>query len=130
MLSIWSGQKFYRSEKELISQTVHPFQATLRQEGLIGRLKSERSEPATATWDEVKDDNTNVQDENVPVKDTGEPSVTMFSAQETPQHEGEGRSLIIRYYFAQYSITCIQRGLKGNNESGPLQQVVFKCRFY
>ena len=30
----------------------------------------------------------------------------------------------------QYSITCIQRTLKGSNESGLLQQVVFKCRFY
>ena len=29
-----------------------------------------------------------------------------------------------------YSITCIQRSLKGSNESGLLQQVVFKCRFY
>ena len=29
-----------------------------------------------------------------------------------------------------YSITCIQRLLKGSNESGLLQQVVFKCRFY
>ena len=28
-----------------------------------------------------------------------------------------------------YSITCIQRPLKGSNESGLLQQVVFKCRF-
>ena len=29
-----------------------------------------------------------------------------------------------------YSITCIQRPLKGSNESGLLQPVVFKCRFY
>ena len=29
-----------------------------------------------------------------------------------------------------YSITCIQRPLKGSNESGLSQQVVFKCRFY
>ena len=29
-----------------------------------------------------------------------------------------------------YRITCIQRPLKGSNESGLLQQVVFKCRFY
>ena len=29
-----------------------------------------------------------------------------------------------------YSITRIQRPLKGSNESGLLQQVVFKCRFY
>ena len=29
-----------------------------------------------------------------------------------------------------YSITCIQRPHKGSNESGLLQQVVFKCRFY
>ena len=29
-----------------------------------------------------------------------------------------------------YSITCIQRPLKGSNESGLLHQVVFKCRFY
>ena len=29
-----------------------------------------------------------------------------------------------------YSITCIQRPLKGSNESGLLQQVVLKCRFY
>ena len=29
-----------------------------------------------------------------------------------------------------YSITCIQRPLKGSNESGLLQQVVFKHRFY
>ena len=28
------------------------------------------------------------------------------------------------------SITCIQRPLKGSNESGLLQQVVFKCRYY
>ena len=28
-----------------------------------------------------------------------------------------------------YSITCIQRPFKGSNESGLLQQVVFKCRF-
>ena len=28
------------------------------------------------------------------------------------------------------SITCIQRPLKGSNESGLLQQVVFKYRFY
>ena len=32
--------------------------------------------------------------------------------------------------FQSYSITCIQRPLKGGNESGLLQQVVFKCRFY
>ena len=30
----------------------------------------------------------------------------------------------------EYSITCIQRPLKESNESGFLQQVVFKCRFY
>ena len=30
----------------------------------------------------------------------------------------------------KYSITCIQRALKGSNESGLLQQVVFNCRFY
>ena len=30
----------------------------------------------------------------------------------------------------KYSITCIQRPLKGSNKSGLLQQVVFKCRFY
>ena len=30
----------------------------------------------------------------------------------------------------EYSITCIKRPLKGSNESGLLQQVVFKCRFY
>ena len=29
----------------------------------------------------------------------------------------------------KYSIACIQRPLKGSNESGLLQQVVFKCRF-
>ena len=29
-----------------------------------------------------------------------------------------------------YSISCIQRPLKGSNESGLLQQVVCKCRFY
>ena len=29
-----------------------------------------------------------------------------------------------------YSITCIQRPPKGSIESGLLQQVVFKCRFY
>ena len=29
-----------------------------------------------------------------------------------------------------YSITCIQRPLKGSNESGLLQPVVFKCRFH
>ena len=28
-----------------------------------------------------------------------------------------------------YSITCIQRPLKGSDESGLLQQVIFKCRF-
>ena len=32
--------------------------------------------------------------------------------------------------FSKYSITCTQRPLKGSNESGILQQVVFKCRFY
>ena len=32
-------------------------------------------------------------------------------------------------YFG-HSITCIQRPPKGSNESGLLQQVVFKCRFY
>ena len=31
---------------------------------------------------------------------------------------------------SEYTITCIQRSLKGSNESGLLQQVVFKCRFY
>ena len=30
----------------------------------------------------------------------------------------------------KYSITCIQRPLKESNESGLLQQVVFKCRLY
>ena len=30
----------------------------------------------------------------------------------------------------EYSITCIQRPLKESNESGLLQQVVFKYRFY
>ena len=29
-----------------------------------------------------------------------------------------------------YSITCIQRPLKGSNKSGLLQQVVFECRFH
>ena len=29
-----------------------------------------------------------------------------------------------------YSITCIQKPLKGSNESGLFQQVVFACRFY
>ena len=29
-----------------------------------------------------------------------------------------------------YSITCIQRPLRGRNESGLLQQVVAKYRFY
>ena len=29
-----------------------------------------------------------------------------------------------------YGITCIQRPIKGINESGLLQQVVIKCRFY
>ena len=33
-------------------------------------------------------------------------------------------------YLCIYSITCIQRPLKGSNEIGLLQQVVFKCRFY
>ena len=32
--------------------------------------------------------------------------------------------------FILYSITCIQRPLKGSNESGLLQQVIFKCTFY
>ena len=30
----------------------------------------------------------------------------------------------------KYSTTCTPRPLKGNNESGLLQQVVFKCMFY
>ena len=30
----------------------------------------------------------------------------------------------------KYSITCIQRPLKGSNQKGLLQQMVFKCRFY
>ena len=34
------------------------------------------------------------------------------------------------YSTIMYGITCIQRPLKGSNESGLLQQVVFKCRFY
>ena len=34
------------------------------------------------------------------------------------------------HYTVKYSITCIKRPPKGSNESGPLQQVVFKCRFY
>ena len=29
-----------------------------------------------------------------------------------------------------YSITCIQRPLKGSNEIGLLQEVIFNCRFY
>ena len=32
--------------------------------------------------------------------------------------------------FLKFRITCIQRPLKGSNEGGLLQQVVFKCRFY
>ena len=32
--------------------------------------------------------------------------------------------------FPIYSITCIQRPLKGSNESGLLQQMVHKCKFY
>ena len=32
--------------------------------------------------------------------------------------------------FWRYSITCIQRRLKGSNKSGLVQQMVFKCRFY
>ena len=32
-------------------------------------------------------------------------------------------------FISLYSITCIQRPLKGSNESG-LLQVFFKCRFY
>ena len=32
--------------------------------------------------------------------------------------------------YTLYSITCIQRPLNGSNESGLLQQVVFKCKFY
>ena len=36
------------------------------------------------------------------------------------------------YFFTgpTYSITFIQRPLKGTNESGLFQQVVFQCRFY
>ena len=30
----------------------------------------------------------------------------------------------------EYSMTCINRALKGSNESGLLRQVVFKCRLY
>ena len=30
----------------------------------------------------------------------------------------------------KYGISCIQRPLKGSNESGLFQQVVFKCRFF
>ena len=30
----------------------------------------------------------------------------------------------------KYSITCIKRPLEGSNESGLLQQVIVKCRFY
>ena len=33
-------------------------------------------------------------------------------------------------WISNYSITCIQRPPKGSNESGLLQQVVFKCRYY
>ena len=33
-----------------------------------------------------------------------------------------------KYGTTNYSITCIQRPLKGSNESGLLLQVVFKCR--
>ena len=32
--------------------------------------------------------------------------------------------------YSLYSITCIQRTLKGSTKSGLLQQVVIKCRFY
>ena len=35
---------------------------------------------------------------------------------------------MMNYY--KYSITCIQRPLKGSNKSGLLWQVVFKCMFY
>ena len=41
---------------------------------------------------------------------------------------GECNTILSAY--TKYSITCIQRPLKGSNEIGPLQQVVFKCRFY
>ena len=34
------------------------------------------------------------------------------------------------YVYSIYSITCVQRPLNGSDESGVLQQVVFKCRFY
>ena len=37
--------------------------------------------------------------------------------------------MILRHVF-KYSITCNQRPLKGSNESGLLQQVVFKYRFH
>ena len=33
-------------------------------------------------------------------------------------------------HFLNYTTTCIQKPLKESNESGLLQQVVFKCRFY
>ena len=36
----------------------------------------------------------------------------------------------IRRTISRYSITCIQRPLKGSKENGLLQQVVFRCRFY
>ena len=38
--------------------------------------------------------------------------------------------LLPQLFRRKYSITCIQRLLKGSNEIGLLQQVVFKCRFY
>ena len=34
------------------------------------------------------------------------------------------------YHELKYNITCIQRPLKVSNESGLLQQVMFKYRFY
>ena len=46
----------------------------------------------------------------------------------------------MRYYYSfviiyaidafLYCTTCIQRQPKGRNKSGPLQEVVFECRFY
>ena len=59
-------------------------------------------------------------------------SNTIVSTYKMYRHLQQHCSLPSIYYSIniRYSITCIQRPLKRSNESGLLQQVVFKCRFY
>ena len=63
--------------------------------------------------------------------DDGKPLCTTDDVQSRcDETVNDGQSTNEGHYGGMYSITCIQRPLRGSSESGLLWQVVFKCSFY